>query len=454
MAQPHALSSAPRVSTESEPDLGYAAYVLFVLMVCYTLSFVDRQILSLLVAPIKRDLGISDTRVSVLQGLAFALFYTTLGLPMGRVADRRSRRSLITGGVFFWSVMTTLCAAARSFWSLFAGRMGVGVGEATLAPGAFSIITDYFPKRHLARAMSVYSMGIFIGSGLALIVGGSVVQATARVPFVELPLFGVIASWRLTFLLVGVPGVLVALWVATLREPRRRGLLIDGEGRPAELSPGQVFAIARARWQSILGISIGMVFQSMCTYGLTFWTPTVLQRIHGWTPRESGNRLGVVIICFGCLGMYAGGALTDYWRRRGIADAPMRVGIVSAVGTAVVFGPALTASSPATMLWLFAPGMVFLGLPMGVVYAALQWILPNQARGQISALFLLMLNLGGQTLGPFVPAWFSDHVFQSERMIGVSLALSTVLAAALMLVTFGLTCRPYRIDSAAMERIV
>src|SRR2546423_6979813 len=135
----------------------------------------------------------------------------------------------------FGSVISTLFASARSFCSMCEGRMGVGGGEATLAPGAFSIITDYFPKRHLGRAMSVYSMGIFIGSGLALIVGGSVVQATSRVPFVELPLLGIVASWRLTFLLVGVPGVLVALWVATLREPTRRGLVTDPVGRPVDL---------------------------------------------------------------------------------------------------------------------------------------------------------------------------------------------------------------------------
>jgi len=216
------ISPAIVDQAQTEPTLGYASYALFVLMICYTLSFIDRQILSLLVGPIKRDLGISDTRVGLLQGLAFALFYGTLGIPIGKLADTRARTRLISIGVLLWSLMTALCAGALSFWSLFLARMGVGVGEASLAPGAFSLVTDFFSKERLARALSVYSMGIFIGSGLALLVGGSVVQATARMPAVDVPMLGRLASWRLTFLLVAAPGLIVAAWVATVREPARR----------------------------------------------------------------------------------------------------------------------------------------------------------------------------------------------------------------------------------------
>jgi MFS family permease len=446
-------SSAPDLRTEAAPSLGYASYVLLVLMICYTLSFIDRQILSLLVGPIKRDLGLSDTRVGLLQGLAFALFYGSLGIPIGKIADTRRRTTLITIGVLFWSVMTTLCAGARSFGSLFLARMGVGVGEATLAPGAFSLITDYFSKERLARALSVYSMGIFIGSGLALLVGGTVVQATARMPAVDLPILGVVASWRLTFLLVGVPGLLVAAWVATVREPMRRNVLRTADGRTATLTFGDVFQQVLVRWQSVIGISVGMVFQSSCTYGLTAWMPTFLQRVHGWSPAEVGRTLGLLIVCFGCLGMYVGGALTDRWRKNGVRDAPLRVGVISAIGAGIFLVLSLTASSVTVTLILLAPGLIFLGLPMGVSYAALQWILPNQVRGQISAFFLLILNLGGLTLGPLFPALVSDYVFRSEQKIGVALAISIGLCSIVMLVTFLLTCRPYRAHSAAMDTL-
>ena len=436
-----------------ETTLSYASYALIVLMVCYALSFVDRQVLSLLVAPMKRDLALSDTRVGLLQGLAFALFYTTLGIPIGRIADTRSRRILITVGVLVWSVMTVLCASANSFRSLFFARMGVGVGEATLAPAAFSLIADYFSKNRLGRALSVYSMGIFIGSGLALLVGGSVVQATMRLPSVALPLLGSVASWRLTFLLVGAPGLLVALWVSTIREPARRNLLRTEDGRAAKPTLGAVIAQVRVRWQSVMGISLAMVFQSTCTYGLTAWTPAFLQRVHGWTAGEVGRALGLLLVGFGCLGMYIGGALTDYWRRRGVAEAPMRVGVIGAIGTGVLFVAALTASSPAVTLALFAPALVCLGLPMGVSYAALQWILPNQVRGQVSAFFLLILNLGGITLGPLLPAAISDYWFHSERMIGVSLAISIALASLGQLITFHFASQPYRRHSEAVDAL-
>jgi MFS family permease len=442
--------SAPQ---HDEPTLGYASYALVVLMVCYTLSFIDRQILSLLVGPIRRDLGISDSSVGLLQGLAFAVFYTALGIPMGRIADTRSRRLLITAGVFFWSLMTALSAGARSFWSLFLARMGVGIGEATLAPGAFSMITDYFPKERLGRALSVYSMGIFIGSGLALLVGGSVVDATTRLPSMDLPVLGTIASWRLTFLIVGAPGLLVGLWVYTLREPVRRNLLLTGDGRPSTLTISDVMNQVRVRWQSVVGISLAMVFQSMCTYGLIAWAPTVLQRVHGWSAGEAGRTLGLLIVFFGCLGMFTGGVVTDVWRRQGIRDAPLRVGIISAVAAGPLFVLALTQSQAVWIVTLFAPALFFLGLPMGVSYAALQWILPNQVRGQISALFLLILNLGGLTLGPLLPPFFSDYVFRSEQMIGRGLAVSIGSGSLLMLLSFVLTCRFYRAHSAAMDAL-
>ena len=199
-------SPSPTVGAAEQPALGYAWYALIVLMICYTLSFIDRQILSLLVGPIKAELGISDKSMALLQGLAFALLYTTLGVPLGYIADTRSRRLLISIGIFFWSLMTTLTAGARTFTTLFMARVGVGVGEATLAPGAFSLITDYFPRHYLGRALSIYAMGIFIGAGMSMLVGGWVVQATLAMPPIDVPVFGLIGSWRLTFLIVGIPG--------------------------------------------------------------------------------------------------------------------------------------------------------------------------------------------------------------------------------------------------------
>ena len=417
------------------------------------LSFVDRQILSLLVGPVKRDLGISDTRVGLLQGLAFGLFYTLMGLPLGRLADTRNRRNLIAVGIVIWSFCTSACSLARSFWTLFLGRMGVGVGEATLSPSAYSLISDYFPAERLGVAISVYYMGIFLGSSLSFLVGGITVDAVAHSPVIYIPLLGAMASWRVTFLIVGIPGLLFALLVYTIREPERRGLLRTREGRPTQLSFQQTLAEMGSRWQSVAGLSLGAIFQSSCAYALLSWTPAFFQRQHAWTAGHSGRVLAAILLTFGCAGMYVGGALSDRWNRRGACEGPLKVAVVSGVGTALLLPLAYLMQPVDWTLALMSPGVFFIALPMGTSVAALQRIFPNQVRGQVSALFLFFLNLGGQTLGPLGPGLLNDRLFHNEKMIGPSMAITIGAAALLMVVVFGATIRPYRGHYEAMHRV-
>ena len=422
-------------------------------MLCYTLSFVDRQILSLLVAPIKRDLSISDTRMGLLQGFAFALFYTLLGLPTGRVADRFSRRNLIAGGIFLWSVMTAFCSAAKSYGFLFLARVGVGVGEAALSPSAFSLIADYFPPEHLASAISLYSMGIFVGSGLALIVGGTIVDSVAHFHTAVLPVLGEVTAWRLAFLAIGAPGVLFVLLVYTVREPLRRRLLRTAEGQVRNLTLREVSAQVQLRWQSVGGISIGMVFQSMCTYAFTAWAPAFLQRSYGWTAGQSGRALGIAVLTCCCSGMYVGGLLSDRWQRRGVSDGPLRVAVWAAIGTGLFFPPSLMTSSSEVSLILFAPALFCMALPIGCIFASLQLILPNQIRGQVSAVLLFVLNLGGLSLGPLLPGVLNDYWFHSEKMLGTSVAITIGLASLLQLIIFPATFRFYSRDYKVMQNL-
>ncbi|MBF3358944.1 MFS transporter, partial [Pseudomonas aeruginosa] len=195
-----------------------------ILMVAYVLSFIDRQILNLLVGPIRRDLAISDTEMSLLMGLSFALFYTLCGIPLGRMADNRSRRGLILFGVLVWSAMTAACGLARSYWQFLTFRVGVGVGEAALSPAAYSLIADSFPRERRATAISVYSMGIYLGSGLAFLLGGLVIKFASAQGDVHLPLFGEVRPWQLIFLILGAAGVLFCLLLLAIREPARRGV--------------------------------------------------------------------------------------------------------------------------------------------------------------------------------------------------------------------------------------
>jgi MFS family permease len=437
--------SAPSARTDPpRAGLGYAWYVVIVLTALYMLSFVDRTILSLLVGSIKRDLGISDTRIGLLQGLSFALFYTVMGMPLGRLADTRSRRNLIAVGVVVWSFFTGLCSIAKSFWSLFITRIGVGVGEAGLSPAAYSLIADYFPPERLGVAISVYYMGVFLGSSLALLVGGMVVDITTRIPTVTLPLLGTIASWRMTFLIVGAPGLLCALLVYTIKEPLRRNMLKNAQGDHAKVSFGQAMAQMGKRWQSVAGISLAMVFQAMANYALVSWAPTYFTRVQGWTAGQSGRALAVILLVAGCGGMYTGGRWSDRWQRKGLDEAPMRVMIIGAIGMILLLPVGtLLSDTRLTLAFLFV-GVFAMALPMGISASALQRIFPNQVRGVVSALYLFVLNIGGLSLGPLLPGVFNDYLFHNGKMIGYSLSITMGGAAVLMLVTLLASYRHYR----------
>ena len=430
-------------SPPSSTPVKTAWYAAVLLMLCYALSFVDRQILSLLVPFIKADLHVNDTLVGLLQGFSFALFYAVMGLPLGRLADAANRRNLISVCIAFWSVFTAGCALARSYTTLFLARMGVGIGEAGLNPASFSILSDLFPKERLGAALSVFYIGNMLGSSLALIVGGTAVQAVTRQPEITVPLLGTIASWRLTFVILGLPGLFLALLVFTLREPIRKNLARTAAG-VAHLSIAESIAEIRSRWQSVVGISVGFVFQAACAYGFSAWVPTYFVRAHGWNIGETGRALGFLILPFGSLGLYLGGWLSERWQKRGVTDAMLLMGVLSAIGILLFLVPAMLMPSAAWSLALICPGYFFMVLPMGTAVGALQLIFPNQVRAQVSALYLFILNLGGLTLGPLMPGVFADYLFKDPKMIGAGVSLTMAVSAVLMLLILLATRRPYR----------
>jgi MFS family permease len=438
--------AAPNAQNESY-STPYKWYVVTVLTICYTLSFVDRTILSLLVAPVKRDLGLSDQQIGLLGGLAFALFYTFIGLPMGRWADTHNRRNLIATGLTVWSLFTALCAAAKSYFTLFLARLGVGVGEAALSPAAYSILADLFPKQQLSSAISVFYMGAFLGAALANFVGGYTLQAVAGTPTIVVPILGTIASWRLTFLIVGLPGLLIALLVFTIREPLRKSLAATPT---SQFTLAQSIAELRKRWKSVAGISIGMICHGITTYGFLAWAPTYFNRVHGWNPGRTGQALGTVLLV-GCLGMYVGGLLSDRWIRRGVYTGPLRVAFPAAIVGLLTFPYAFLQSDPNVTLILSAIGLFFWALAMATPFAAVQMIFPNQARAQVSALVLFALNLGGNSIGPWLPGFLNDVVFHDGKAIGTSLAVMIAGASIAMFIVFGLAMKPYQKDYVEMH---
>jgi MFS family permease len=455
--KPPAPTSAPgsSPSTPSTPYPGpaYAWYVVAVLMVIYVFSFVDRQILSLLVGPIRRDLGISDTQMSLLMGFSFAVFYTFFGIPLGRLADARSRRGLIAAGLVVWSLMTAGCGLAQRFWHFLLLRMGVGVGEAALSPAAYSMISDMFPRHRLATAISVYSTGIYIGSGLATLLGGVVVGAVSGVDLWHLPVVGDIRPWQVVFFIVGLPGVLFAAVLWTVREPARRdarGALLQGSGKAgAPLSA--VIAYLKLNWKTFACHNLGFALLSFSAYGSTAWIPTFLQRTHGMSPRDSGVYYGLIVMVAGTLGIVFGGRMADWLSQRGYRDAKMRAGVIASlvwIPTGVLY--ALVPSS-AWALLLLVPTVFTSSMPFGAAPAAIQEMMPNAMRGQASAIYLFVVNLIGLGFGPTAVALCTDYLFGSDLDLRYSLLLVATVAHLASAAVLMLGLRPFRDSLARVE---
>ena len=410
-----------------------------ILMVAYVLSFIDRQILNLLVEPIRRDLVISDTQMSLLMGLSFALFYTVCGIPLGRLADTRSRRGLIAVGVLFWSAATAACGMAKLYWQFLLCRVGVGVGEAALSPAAYSLIADSFPPERRATAISVYSMGVYLGSGIAFLLGGLVIQFASAQGDLVLPLLGEVRPWQLIFLILGAAGVLFTLLMLAVHEPVRRGV---GAGVAVPLA--EVGRYIRSNRRTVLCHNFGFAGLALAGYGSAAWIPTFFIRTYGWDAGQVGIVYGSIVAVFGCLGIVFGGRLADRLARRGRDDANMRVGLYAAIG-ALPFVLAFPLMPNA--LWasvLLAPAVFCLSMPFGVAPAAIQEIMPNAMRGQASAIYLFVITLIGLGLGPTAVALVTDFVFADDQALRYSLLIVTVLAVASSILLLWRGLHPYR----------
>ncbi len=426
---------------------GYAWFVVAILMIAYVFSFIDRQILNLLVGPIRRDLGINDTQMSLLMGFSFAIFYTILGIPLGRLADSKSRRGLIAAGVVVWSLMTALCGTAKHYWQLFLYRVGVGVGEAALSPAAYSMIADYFPPQRRATAISVYSMGIYLGGGMAFLLGGLVIKAVAAQGAVTVPLIGTIHPWQVVFLILGSAGILFSLCFALVREPPRHGITVGSSSVPF----GEVVAYLWSHRRTVLCHNLGFAMLSFCSYGSSAWIPSYFIRSHGWDASQIGIVYGVLVMVFGSTGIVFGGRLADRWSEAGITDAALRVGLWAA--TLCLVGGVLYLLAPTGTLAAIAmvPAVFALGMPFGAAAAAIQEIVPNRMRGQTSAVYLFIVNLIGLGIGPTAVAVLTDYVFRDDNAVRWSILIVGTFGNLAAIALFSAGLRPYRETLASLQ---
>lgn len=426
------------------PAPSLAWYLVGVLVVANILSFVDRQILGLLVQPIRADLGISDTQISLLQGFAFSILYSILGLPLGRYADRANRRNLIVVGISIWSVMTMACGLASTFGELFAARIGVGIGEATLAPAAFSMICDAFRRERRGTALGIYSSAIFLGIGVSVALGGVVLALIHGAAEVTLPVFGLVRSWQAAFICVGAPGFAIALLMLTVREPARQ----DGmrEQPPIRQAVDYLKQNRRAFTLQLLGYSL----IALAAYGLGSWIPTYFIRTHQWTAAQAGISYGLTLTVAGTFGGVMGGILGDRWRNAGRADARLLVSVIAAVVWMPFILVGVFTDDPWLALAMLGVASCFSSVVNGLGPTTIQDLVPGWLRGQATAVFFFVINLLGLGIGPTAVALVTDRIYGSDAALRYSLASVTIPAILIGIALLLVARAPYRSTAAAL----
>jgi MFS family permease len=375
----------------------------------------DRQFLTLLVEPIRHDLGLSDVAISLLQGLAFVLFYSIMSLPLAALADRYNRKNIIFAGIALWSFMTAMCGMANNFLSLFLVRLGVGVGEAALTPSALSIIADSFPRDKVTRAVGVFMLATQLGPGTALIFGGAIAAAFSHP--VTVPWLGTLKPWQIPFIVAGAVGIPFALLVGALKEPPRN---------PATRKEGSIGALSRqiktySRWYlALLG---GTAVNATANFAALSWVPAIFMRVYGWPIGTVGLVNGIIVGVAGGAGNLTGTYLADRWRRHEIATAIPRVMALGA-GMSIPFALALLTHN----IWAFLASLslfcFFNSMPYGVCNAALQLTTPNRLRAKAAAINMLVSNLLAMVAGPTIVALITQYVLADPQRVAISVAIT------------------------------
>jgi len=430
------FAAAASVTQQPWPSQRLGWYAVAVLFLAYTFSYVDRVILTILVEPIQRDLNINDSQLALLHGLAFVIFYVGLGIPLGYVADRVSRKKLIVASIAVWSLTTAACGLTKSFGQLFTARIGVGVGEAGLSPASYSLIGDYFAPGKRSAALGAYTVAMFFGGGLALLIGGLVVQAVGSNPNVTLPMVGEIRSWQAVFILVGLPGLLVALLALTIREPQRRS---DHAVLASEQPNGPGFAEQFARHRSSYLLHFAGFAALSIPFNVTLlWARPFLSRVLGLTPAQGAFAVGTLMMLFCSLGVVVGSLMADRLQRRGQLDGTVRVALLAACGLVVPLAIFPFMPTVLTACVVLAVILFFGAFAYGAGPAALQMITPNGQRAMMSSLYLLGINIVGLTVGPTMTGVLTDYLFHDKAAVGYSAAIVGVIGALLACLCFAL----------------
>jgi MFS family permease len=426
----------------------YAWFVVAVLVVASLVAYIDRQVVAIVVGPMKADLHASDSEIGWLYGI-FAVFYAVAGVPIAMLADRYARTRLIAVGIFLWSIMTTLCSTAGTFWHVLLARIGVGVGEAVLTPAANSLIADLFPRPRVPFAVSVFQAGSTIGSGLAFVVGGLVlalVQSGGRNYY---PLLGELSAWQQVFLYCGIPGLVLVPLLLLLREPQRRQLSGD-QVRGAPLK--SVLAFYRRNSATLVLHHLGFLCLSLMGFGFVFWTISFFTRVHGMQASTAAQIFGWIFMIAGALGSMWTPLLAVRFSRQGHRDANILAGMVG--GLLAMLAIMLVQTMP-TAFWAFVcyvPAMFFVASPFGLAYGSLPVIAPARMRAVVTSVFMVVVNLG-MLLGPPIAGVFNERIFPDKEGVRWSLLTMAPIFGITGLLLLALCRKHYAVSLAAADAL-
>jgi MFS family permease len=416
------------------PDRRAAWTGTWVLHFAYIFAIIDRIIVGQLAPMLQADLGLSDTDLGLIQVIGFTVCYTLFGLFVGWLVDRFTRKYIAAVGIVVWSVATALCAAATGFWTLALARIGVAVGEATLNPAASSLISDYFPRSERPNAYGIYQMGAAMGTLLAYLLSGLLLASLDNTGTATVPLLGTLKAWQIVFIALGLPGAFLGLLMAAILEPQRQGGLGTSSGAQGNWRGTWRFLVLNKR--AYIPIFIGVALTMMPIYGQLFWLATFFQRVHALPPSWTGIAYGLTGGVIGVVSAALSGPVTRWMLRRGNADAAMRTCLIGTTGCFVIGTLSPLMPSPMLALIGFAAVKLFINLPTAAALTSINEITPNELRGKVTAIYILIFGIFASGTGAWVVAFVTESVLSDSDAIGISMAVVNGVACGIAIPLF------------------
>jgi len=432
----------------SYPEKKHSYSAVAILTLAQVFAFIDRQIPSMLVEPIKQDFNLTDSQIALLGGAAFSIFYAIMALPIGYAVDRYTRTKVLGTGIFLWSLMTALAGLANSFGKLFGARIGVAVGEAVMAPISVSLVSDSFPENKQGKPMGIITAGVYIGIGITLLGGGFLIDYLTSIGGITLPLIGYLKPWQATFMIVGIPGLVLAIAAFYLKEPQRVEEQLDSNHL---VDKKNVFLHLKEHRKTLIPMFGGLIFMALIFYSFSFWAPTMMIRTFDISLTEVGFILGMITIISSITGTIIAGSAVDYLRNRNYSDAPVRAAMIAVM---LALPPIISLSFVQTELgaWIcIAMYLLFISsfAPLGLL--AISGVSTGNVKGQTAAIHAFLMMVFGLSLGPQLTAFFTDFVFVDPNLLINSVSLTGLIVLPISALLFKLSLSRYKESSEILS---